>query len=211
MFTFVFKIKWNKRLKEDNGSACKVSVDGTDFKVAQIKPFWKGWYSHKFKGPGLRYEVGVSIQCGDIVWINGPFPCGAWPDIKIFRQALKGKLISAGERVEADDGYRGEPRCVDLPKEMAFGFPDQLSKKAALRHRHETVNSRFKNFSILKDTFRSHFIKHGDVFRTIVVLTQLNIKYEDPLWKISGYQTLTHEMATKLLEKQRRRRNRNHR
>ena len=67
----------------------------------------KLFYSHKFKGPGLRYEVALSIQTGDIVWINGPFPAGAWPDINIFRHGLKWMLKEAGERCEADKGYRG--------------------------------------------------------------------------------------------------------
>ncbi len=113
-------------LKKDNGSACKISVDGTDFRIQDIKPFWKGWFSHKFKGAGLRYEVAVSIQCGDIVWINGPFPAGAWPDLNVFRHSLKAKLIRAGERCEADDGYKGEPGTVDLPKQMAFGIKSQI-------------------------------------------------------------------------------------
>ena len=45
------------------------------------------------------------------MWINGPFPCGQYPDIKIFRQDLKFELED-GEMVEADLGYRGEPQYV---------------------------------------------------------------------------------------------------
>jgi len=79
-----FKILWANRLRGDIGNACKVSVDGTDFRIFNWKPFWSGWFSHKFKGPGVRYEVGLCIRTGDIVWINGPFPCGQYPDITIF-------------------------------------------------------------------------------------------------------------------------------
>ena len=77
---------------------CKVTVDGTDFRILEPSPFSKKWYSHKFRGPGLRYEVAVGIQSGHIVWTNGPFPAGV-PDIVIFRYSLKNKLVE-GERVE---------------------------------------------------------------------------------------------------------------
>ena len=65
-----FVIKWDKRLKGDVGYECLVSVDGTDFRIPQQSPFSSAWFSHKFNGPGLRYEVGVSIIGGSIVWIN---------------------------------------------------------------------------------------------------------------------------------------------
>ena len=91
---------WSNRFKGDTGNTCLISVDGTDFQIYQWEPFWKGWFSHKFKGPGVRYEVGVCILTGDIVWLHGPFPCGLWPDLKIFRKSLKQQLLE-GEKVVA--------------------------------------------------------------------------------------------------------------
>jgi len=42
-------------------------VDCTDMKIFEPKPFWKGWYSHKFKCAGLHWEVASSsIRSGDI-------------------------------------------------------------------------------------------------------------------------------------------------
>ena len=64
----------------DPGQRCKITVDGTDFRIQEPSPFDPKWYSHKFRGPGLRYEIGVCIKTGWIVWVNGPFPAGAWPD-----------------------------------------------------------------------------------------------------------------------------------
>jgi hypothetical protein len=46
-----------------------VTVDGTDFRIYEPTPFSPMWYSHKYKGPGLRYEVALSIRGGDIVCI----------------------------------------------------------------------------------------------------------------------------------------------
>jgi hypothetical protein len=45
--------------------------------------------------------VAVCIQTGLIVWINGPFRAGKWPDVNIFRRDLKGKLLP-GEMIGAD-------------------------------------------------------------------------------------------------------------
>jgi hypothetical protein len=58
-----------------------VTVDGTDFRINEPTDFSTKWFSHKFKGPGLRYEVAISKR-GDIIHIQGPYPCGKWPDIK---------------------------------------------------------------------------------------------------------------------------------
>lgn len=58
----------------DTGNQALVTVDGTDMPCEML--FDKRFYSHKFNGNGVRYEVGVCIATGDIVWISGPFRCG---------------------------------------------------------------------------------------------------------------------------------------
>ena len=74
------------------------------------------WYSHKFNGPGLRYEVALAIRTGLIVWLNGPFPCGTFPDDKIFKGALV-EMLDEKERVEADGGYfKYDPEFTKTPK-----------------------------------------------------------------------------------------------
>ena len=82
-------IDFNSRFSPHNiHHIVRMSVDGTDCRIREPSPFNPMWYSHKFSGPGLRYEVGVSIHEEGIVWINGPFPCGSWPDLKIARHCL---------------------------------------------------------------------------------------------------------------------------
>ena len=71
---------------------CKVTVDGTDFRIQEPIPFNPKWYSHKFKGPGLRYEVAICIKTGWIVWVNGPFPAGEWSDRKIAQAGINHHL-----------------------------------------------------------------------------------------------------------------------
>jgi len=171
---------------EDDGEDCLVSIDTTDVPIEEPKPFSRKWYSHKFEGAGLRYEIAVSIKKGYIVWVNGPYPCGSYPDISIFRHALK-HYLEKDERVEADDGYRGdEPAYCKTPG----GFSSRSEGTEArqirrrVRSRHETVNKRIKDFGILSQVYRHNLIGHCHVFRAVIVLTQLAIENGEPLFEI---------------------------
>ena len=100
-------ICWEKRkLVENVDHTAKVTLDGTDCRIREPAPFNKKWYSHKFKGPGLRYEIGLCIFSGHIVWVSGPFPCGEYPDLKIIREGII-HLLKEGEMLIADGGYKG--------------------------------------------------------------------------------------------------------
>jgi hypothetical protein len=165
----------------NNGSKCLASIDGTDFRIQEPSPFDPGWYSHKFKGPGLRYEVGVALQTGDIVWLNGPFPCGSHSDRKIARDEGLIASLSPGEYFVADGGYKGD--FAETP--TGYNNDDQRMKSLA-RARHETVNGRFKQFGILQQVFRSDDITHRTAMRAIVNICQIVIEQESPLFAI-GY------------------------
>jgi len=158
---------------------CKVSVDATDFRIYEWKPFWTGWFSHKTKGPGLRWEIALNIRTGDIVWINGPFPCGQYPDIKNFRQDLKFELED-GEMVEADLGYRGEPQYVKTPQ------PGN-DVQARVRSWHETVNKRFKQWNCLSRVFQHQVERHQVVFGAVAIITQLALENGEPLFDVHEY------------------------
>lgn len=117
------------------------------------------------------------------MWLNGTFPAGAYPDITIFRDSLMSHL-DEGERVEADDGYIGEaPKYVKCPKSFT-GRPECAAMAQRARSRQETVNNRFKMWAILKGTFRHDIGKHGDAFRAIAVITQVEIENGQPLFPV---------------------------
>ena len=109
---------WKNCLKGDKGNDCLLSVNWLDFQIFWQKAAPAVFHSHKFLGPGLRYEIALAILMGDIVWVMGPFPCGDWPNIEIFHFALKHKL-GENEHVEANDGYVGKdpsnPKDWPLP------------------------------------------------------------------------------------------------
>lgn len=128
LFMFHLQILWENRKKGDIGNDCLISVDGTDCPI-QKRWSWetgrkvldKRFYSHKFNGHGLRYEVAISILNSDIVWIAGPYMPGKFNDLMIFRDGLRQEL-DQGERCEADDGYRGDfPKYCKCPSGYTGG------------------------------------------------------------------------------------------
>ena len=103
------QIVWENRFLSDNGSQCKITVDGTDFRIMEPQPFNARWLSEKFNGPGVKYEVAINIQNGWIVHINGPYPCGEWHDLTVARDELCHKISDSPDKNEmalADGGYQ---------------------------------------------------------------------------------------------------------
>ena len=131
----------------------------------------------------------MAIHSGNIVAINGPFRPDNWPDINIFRDRTMGMLLE-GERIEADDGYRGEPGSIDLPGDC-LGRGDnyvaqwqQRRRKGWVRARHETINRRFKQFQCLNRVYRHAVETHAICFRACVVFTQLGIDFGEHVWDL---------------------------
>jgi hypothetical protein len=170
-----------------------MTIDGTDFEIRQPtlkseivskmtkddrKRYKKSWFSFKFKGPGLRFEVGVCIKTGVICWVNGPYKPGLFNDLMIFRDKLLPRLIH-GETVEADRGYRGEPIFTSVP--FVDDTEEQEKFKTNARMRQENANKFFKEWDILKQVFRHNVNKHCPVFWAIVTLTQISFDMEEKL------------------------------
>jgi hypothetical protein len=165
-----------------NGSVCRVSLDGTDFRIFEPTPFSEKWFSQKFNGPGLRYEIGICIQTGWIVWVNGPYPPGDWPDLAIARDGIIEEL-DAGEMILADSGYMDN---------QYFAIPNGLNNldqwmRSEARSRHEGVNSLFKVFGILRQRFRHKLTSHGRVFHAIANIVQAELQYEEPTFQVDYY------------------------
>jgi DDE superfamily endonuclease len=164
----------------DNGSRCKISVDGTDCPIREPSEFSSRWYSHKFKGPGLRYEVGICIQTGWIVWKNGPYPCGSFPDITIARDRLH-NYMAIGEMYVADRGYKDGRQYGDCP--TGYNTPGQRMR-GIVRARHESVNARIKKFKILSTAFRNQLKYHYMAFHAIVNALQVEIQEGGTLYEV---------------------------
>ena len=176
-------IKLDKRFEGYDGKAtCLISVDGVDCMVHEPWPFNKKWYSQKFNGPAVKYEVGVCIKTGFIVWTFGPHMGGAL-DGEIFKKQLDG-LLADDEGVEVDAGYKGSSR-FKAPI-VATSRADRKAK-SVVRGRHENVNGRLKIYDMLNVPFRhtkprnEMMTKHGWCFDSIAVITQLKFENGDSL------------------------------
>ena len=180
--TCYYQIDFEKRKLHDEGNDCLLSVDSTD---CPIEEKGKKWYSHMFKKPGVRYEVGVRIKTSDICWIKGPLPCGEFPDLTIFRMALKHCLVN-NERVEADLGYRGENPDPDKVKTPGPLYMDEkyVAMKSNVASHHETVNKCLKQYNCLMQQFQHGIAKHAACFRGVAVLAQLAIEHGEPLYQV---------------------------
>jgi len=146
-------------------------------------PFHPAWYCHKHNGPGVRYEVVVCLQTGDIVWINRPFPCGTkWPDKKIFKHKLINKLDN-NEMIEADGTYSGMPYQCRMPG-YHLNEADRVAK-ADGRARQETINRRFKQFNCLAHRYWHDLKHHGMIFKACGMCIQLLIEQGEMNWDIN--------------------------
>lgn len=151
-------------------------MDGVDFRINEPGIFSPKWYSHKFNGPGIRYEIGLNIRTGEIVWKNGGYPCGEFSDLELARESYTG-FVDQGEMTLADKGYRDNHFFI-LPNETN----NLIHKK--IMSRHETVNKRIRQFKILKDCYRHSLNKHPLIFHAVVNITQIMIKNGEPLFNV---------------------------
>lgn len=171
------QILWENRFHGSAvGQTCFCSLDGVDFRIKEPKPFNRLWYSHKFKGPGLMYEIGLNIRTGNIVWANGGYPCGKYPDLKLARESYLWS-INEGEKTIADKGYNDDKFFI-LPNETNNSFHKLIMS------RHETVNKRMRQFQILKKEFRNNRRKHPMVFHAVANITQLVLENGEPLFSV---------------------------
>jgi hypothetical protein len=77
------------------------------------------------------------------------------------------------EMVLADGGYNDQYEFFETP---TGDTNDDQHMKAIARARHETINSRFKDWKILDERFICPLEKHGHVFMAIANITQLEIE-----------------------------------
>ena len=92
-------------------------------------------------------------------------------------------MLDADEKVEADDGYRGEPDFVKCPCLFINGF-ENIELQQRVRSRHETINGRLKQWQILYQRYRHDEIDHGSVMGSILVISQLTIFGGDALFNV---------------------------
>eukprot|EP00804_Cyclotella_cryptica_P013907 CCRYP_002431-RA/>CCRYP_002431-RA protein AED:0.29 eAED:0.34 QI:0/0/0/1/0/0/4/0/136 len=87
------------------------------------------WWSHKFNGPGVSFEVVCDPVYGKIRWINGPQPVSVH-DITFLRGGKKGKMntwnrsslyfnVPESVKLVGDSAYAGQPDKIKVAFEAA--------------------------------------------------------------------------------------------
>lgn len=178
------KIKWHDRLNDPNGPKMIISVDGVDFKIWEPKnPCFntdRTWFSKKFKAAGCRYEIAVDIWTSKIVWINGPYKCGSYPDVTIFQYGGLMNKIATGKKGIADRGYVGCEEKLCMPSESA---PLEVRRfMSRVRCRHETCNGRIKKFDSMVKTWTHGVEKHKIALEAVSVIVQYQFDNGAPLF-----------------------------
>ncbi|CAJ1939791.1 unnamed protein product [Cylindrotheca closterium] len=164
-------IKWIRRFEEwDHQTVCVITVDGVDCAIQEPWPFDEAIFSKKLNGPGYKYEIGICIATGVIVWVNGPFKAGK-NDKTIFEEDGLMNALCDNECVEVDMGYQG---LDELKNPKMYQTQKAGKQKSKARARHENVNGELKKFAVLDQVFRHDpLTKHKCCFEAVAVICQM--------------------------------------
>ena len=195
------KIVWHPSLNDPNGPKFVCTVDGKDQARQEVKHPNKNkdrrYYSHKFDGCALKWELGIAVFMPQIVHLAGPFR-GGKHDSSIYKgeedecdEALRLKLgvleeyvsleskIPEGKYGIADGAYEGGKKLA-LPKNAD---KKELKKfKSRARCRHESVNGRLCKFNIVDHRFRHSMQMQKIAFEAVVVVVQYQLDDGSPLF-----------------------------
>ena len=89
-------------------------------------------------------------------------------------------MLEEGERVFSDKGYR-KAKYFAYPNNRR---PDNLIIKK-IQGRHENVNSRLREYGVMRNKFRQKLSFHNKCFNAVVNIVQLRICNGNPLPSIS--------------------------
>ena len=168
--------------QHDDGYLYMLTVDGTQCQIQEIRPWSEIWFSHKFNGPGLNYEIGILIHKPHLIWVRGPTPPGQFNDATVFKQALMQRL-PVGRKALADDGYEQEDLKDHCITKNGLDPPEIVDFKNRALSRHEKFNGILKKFGVLKQVFRHRdvLLLHEDCFKAacVVAMYELELGQEE--------------------------------
>ncbi|KAJ3061317.1 hypothetical protein HDU98_002767 [Podochytrium sp. JEL0797] len=181
-FAEMDEIHWDDRFVNWDCQAPSCYVDGVDILVCESRPLDRGLFSHKFNHSGYRFQVVTAFGTSRIVHISGGAPCGDWPDLKMVRHCFLGELDD-GERVAADEGYRGDDRVMTKLPAISQAHHDHNKNLKAMGARHETVNRRLKDFRVLAGMYRGPRDYITQIFQAVAQITNVKLRRQ-PLYDL---------------------------
>ena len=162
------------------------------------------WYSHKFNGPGVAFEVVNDPIDGHFRWINGPKE-SSQHDLTILRGGTKGKkkkwdksslyfqMTALQEeynlKLVGDSAYEGQADVVTTTKDAHKPATKKLF--ARMKSMQETCFKRLKDFKVLRESFRHGKKGTADKleaiqrsFEATAVLLQYDFEDGHPLFEV---------------------------
>ena len=157
------------------------------------------WWSHKFNGPGVGFEVVCNpTDKGLMLWASGPHPAGTH-DLTPFRGGKKKEQHLWKEtalyhnlpdtlRLVGDSAYAGQFDKVTTTMDAHSAETKELF--ARMKSMQETCFKRIKDYKVLRESFRhgkntkDKLKKVGMSFDAVVVLVQLDIATDHPLFEV---------------------------
>ncbi len=168
----------NDRFEVDSIMTVNMALDGTECWIERPldNVIQRQYYSGKKRKHTIKYEIGVQIQTGKIVWLAGGVP-GSVHDITLYRACgLKCNLLP-GELILADKGYIGDNIMIH-PFRPARTEEEQQFNAAisSLRQIVEHTYNRIKIFNFTQQKWRHDLNLHPMAFKVIV--HSLNIEFD---------------------------------
>ncbi len=133
------------------------------------------YYSGKTRKHTIKYEIGIQLQTGKIIWLSGGTP-GSVHDLTIVRNSGLISNLLPGEMVLADKAYIGET-CFLHPIKPAITNEEKQINSAisSIRETVEHTIHRIKIFGFTQQKWRHNLNLHSIAFS--VICHALNIEF----------------------------------
>jgi len=141
------------------------------------------YYSGKKKQHTIKYEIGIQLTSGKIVWMAGGDP-GSVHDLEVSRACgVIGKLLP-GEMILADKAYIGED-CFLHPFKPATTEEEQAfnSTISSIRETVEHTIGRIKLFQFTQHKWRHHLDLHIIAFKVLCHVLNIELEFH-PVHKL---------------------------
>ena len=178
-----------------------ISVDTVNFRTQEFRLDPSAdWYDFKSNSSGLKYEFACALRRPEIVWVNGPKPCGLSSDSTMFRGGKKDDeegdldttalyhMLPEGKKAIGDSGYEGMPEKVTITRDGQSKDLKQFLGRA--KNRQESLHTRLKSFNCLYHRFchgkstQNKMELHKMCVEAVCVIVQYDMENGSPIFDL---------------------------
>lgn len=166
------------RFYENRIMTVNLILDGTECLIERPidNLIQRQYYSGKKRKHTIKYEVGVQLQSGKIVWLAGGVP-GSVHDFTLYQICGLRQYLLPGEMILADKGYIGDTQIIHPFKPTISDEEKEFNSAiSSIREIVEHTIGRIKNFNFTQQKWRHDLKLHPIAFK--VICNVLNIEFE---------------------------------